>query len=58
MTIDKVHMPSDSYANAFTGCLHAGEGAGRACMNDSVVNQWTADGASSAHRDFLLLSDR
>jgi hypothetical protein len=28
---------NDSYANAVSGCLHAGEGAGRACMNDLVV---------------------
>ena len=30
-------IPPDSYANAFTGCFHAGEGAGRACMDDLVV---------------------
>ena len=23
-----------------SGCLHAGEGAGRACMDDLVVDQW------------------
>src|SRR5712691_3806258 len=37
------HIPSDSYANAVAGCLHTGEGAGRACMNDSLnLSQFVA----------------
>src|SRR5712691_8737094 len=31
------HPPAHSYANASTGCFHAGEGAGPACMDDVVV---------------------
>jgi hypothetical protein len=41
--IEKFQIPSDSYANAVSGCFHAGEGAGRACMNDLVVKSQTLD---------------
>src|SRR6266446_4855022 len=51
------HIPSDSYANAVAGCLHTGEGAGRACMNDLVVDQWASDGENRSHPDCLFLHD-
>ena len=35
-------IPSDSYANAVSGCFHAGEGAGLACMDDLVVDRFRA----------------
>ncbi len=37
----KIQIPPDSSANAFTGCLHAGEGAGHTCMDDLVVKLQT-----------------
>jgi hypothetical protein len=53
--IRKNHSPSDSYENAVSGCFHAGGGAGSACMDDFVVDQWNSDVERSSPRDFLWL---
>jgi hypothetical protein len=50
-----IEAPLDSYANAFTGCLHVGEGAGRTCMDDLVVDQCALDVETSLPLDLLLL---
>jgi hypothetical protein len=42
---------------AVPGCLHAGEGAGRAWMDDLVVTQWVSDVESGSHLDLLLQED-
>ena len=34
-----------------------GEGAGRACMDDLVVNRWALDGESRSRLDLLLRDD-
>jgi hypothetical protein len=52
-----------SYANAFTGCLHVGEGAGRTCMDDSYANAFTGclhvgEGAGRTCMDDLVVKPR
>src|SRR6266436_5852124 len=34
-----------------------GGGAGRACMNDLVVDRWVADGEGGSHHDFRFRHD-
>src|SRR5262245_59042235 len=43
--------------NAGGGDYFIGGGAGRACMNDLVVDQWASDGECRSHRDFMYLYD-